>query len=251
MILPFCYIRDRQHSRFIPDTTGYSKDFKDLLTKNIYDHRLKEVYHVRADYLNQLITDSAGRIGSRIIKEILPGVTKTLTFPRNHRFFEIFDEKIQKMVTAGIINHFAEEDYKNLLNAKNFSKSKLDEVKPLNLEHLEAGFVVWLVTLVFPIVAFIMEWIVTLKNLIVFKYIYLTFIKAVEKNAEKRGRKIFLMEIELAKKKLFEVSENNQIEIKCVNDVLSQTEKTQIEENSEIKENNNEKTYDDVVVVEF
>jgi hypothetical protein len=111
------------------------------------------------DHLSDYILGSGGQILKRIITDATFGSSKLFVMPHNHRFFEIFNEKTEKTIPSGIIHHFSKEN-KDLFNQKGFAPSKLENFKPMNLEHLEAGFVVWIVTLIFPITAFIFEWIV-------------------------------------------------------------------------------------------
>jgi hypothetical protein len=105
-----------------------------------------------------------GRILQRVIQEKDLSRTKTLVFEHNHPFYKIFEEKIQQMVTGGILKHTI-NNYKDSINAIRLTHSKLNVETPMSLEHLEAGFVVWLVSLMFPIIAFMIEWFVHLKKL--------------------------------------------------------------------------------------
>jgi hypothetical protein len=152
---------------------------------SIHDFRMEAVFFLESDRLRTLILKTQGRILKRMLKQSVLGSRKVLVFPQNHRFYEIFNKKIGQLVTAGIINHLA-NDFKDVVNMKKFSQLKSDEVVPMSLEHLEAGFVIWLVSMIFPFVAFAFEWIVTLKDFMIFQRMFEAFVKDFENNARIR-----------------------------------------------------------------
>jgi hypothetical protein len=129
-----------------------------LLNGSIHDHLFERAFYLMPHHLSGFIKSSKGKLLERIMTYNYFGTLKAFNFPRNHRFYEVFDRKIQQIVTAGIIDHFA-DDFKNLFNKKQFSHLHLEVVEPMNTEHLKAAFAVWLVSLCFPAAAFIAEWI--------------------------------------------------------------------------------------------
>lgn len=100
-------------------------------------------------------------------------------FPQFHKFSETFGAKIQQQFEAGI-NYFitARADHKGRVWAKGLNKKRyqhyyayLNEPQVLTMEHLKAGFVVWLVSICFAILSFLFEWIFTLSDLIIVKFV--------------------------------------------------------------------------------
>lgn len=156
-----------------------------LLNGSIYDHDFKGFFHVSSNILEFVVTKSKGKLLQRIIRESSLAATKTLIFYRNHRFYESFNEKIQQLVSAGIIDHLGGYD-KDLVNPKRFAKLNLDQVQPMNLQHLEAGFVIWMISLMIPVTVFIFEWIIRFKDFIVFRFIFVAYIKTLERDLQNR-----------------------------------------------------------------
>lgn len=155
----------------------------------MYDPHFKGVFHLSSKYLKGVVSSSNGNILQRMFKTSILGTTHILVFPRNHRFFESFNRKIQQAVAVGFIDQFA-DDFKDITNKKRFLHLKLVEEKPMNLEHLEAALFIWMVSLVFPIAAFIAEWIFRIKDFIVFHSTFAAYIKILENNTSKRDRKM-------------------------------------------------------------
>lgn len=91
-----------------------------------------------------------------------------------HQFlFEIFDRKLQQYFEAGLINFNNWEWEKD-----NIPRKLVDNKKPfaiLTLSELEAGFVICLIPFVLSIFVFGLEWMRTLKDLIVFQLIFKTY----------------------------------------------------------------------------
>lgn len=144
----------------------------------------------------------------RIIELKTFGSTKKLTFSHNHAFFNAFNRKIEQLVTAGIINHWTEV-FEALVDPKDLIRLKPENYQKMSLKHLEAGFVVWLLSLLFPIAAFIIEWIMTWKDFIIFKYIFKFYMKHLEESCSSRDRKMqtILRRIRNAKQNLRESCE--------------------------------------------
>lgn len=89
-------------------------------------------------------------------------MVKNWVLPRNHRFFFSFERVVKQIVPSGIISHFYDE-FRDLFNAKQYSHYYLDKFEKMSLEHLEAGFFVWLASLFFPLTAFIAELVIGFK----------------------------------------------------------------------------------------
>lgn len=69
-------------------------------------------------------------------------------------FLEIFNFKVAQLFEAGLTEYWI----KNFQNPKGFSQ-KVDKIGPeiLTMEHLEVGFLVWLISLTLSIVVFVVE----------------------------------------------------------------------------------------------
>lgn len=95
-----------------------------------------------------------------------------MSFPLFHRFIEVFDEKLQQLFTGGIIDIHSEIWVKpeNFKNYKHFY-SHLEEPQILTLEHLEAGFVVWLISISFAVFSFMLEWLITFCEFLLIKFV--------------------------------------------------------------------------------
>jgi hypothetical protein len=199
-----------------------------LFNNSIHDFHFKGVFYLLSDYLSHYIMNSKGQILQRIIKVTMIGSSKVFVLPHNHRFFEIFNKKTEQMITAGLINHFNRES-KHSFNQKGFAPSSLENFKPMTLEHLEAGFVVWIVTLMFPIAAFVFEWIVKcivdMKIFIVFRCVFLAYLRNLEDNIRIRDQVMekSLMKIE-EEKEICKINESNsKSEKNETNEILNLT----------------------------
>lgn len=123
-----------------------------------------DVYGVAVKrHLNKV--DPPELLGDRLRLE-----NRALEIQRLHFLYEIFDRKLQQYIEAGLIdcntvrwiqkNHF-----------KNFRITK-EPFAVLTLSELEAGFVVCLVPFIFSLFVFLIEWIPTLKNLMIFLFVF-------------------------------------------------------------------------------
>lgn len=210
-------------------TIGNFHEFETALYNNsIHDFRFKGVFYLLPNYLSDYILGSSGEVLKRIIKETTIGSSKLLVMPHNHRFFEIFNEKIEQTIPYGLIDHFS-KDNKDLFNQKGFAPSKLENFKPMNLEHLEAGFVVWMITLMFSISIFVSEWIVklivNLKCFIVFRYIFSNYLGKLEDDSRTRDQTIQKNLLKIEKKK--KVGRNNEKTLKSRENESDQFESLQ------------------------
>lgn len=91
---------------------------------------------------------------------------RALEFEPHHFLFDIFDRKLQQYIEGDFINF-----NNRVFNGWNDAKTYEEFRKPfaiLTLKDLEAGFVVCMMPFVLAILLFVIEWIPTLKNLIVF-----------------------------------------------------------------------------------
>lgn len=106
-----------------------------------------------------------------------------LLFPLHHFLYEIFNRKLHQYVDGGL-NSYNTRDYEELMNPKKYEEY-IEPFAVLNLDELQAGFVVCLVPLVLSIVVFGFEWLPRVKDLIVFLFIFKTYfeVKILEQKA--------------------------------------------------------------------
>lgn len=98
-----------------------------------------------------------------------------LAFEYNHVFFETFNEKIKQLITGGIIEHYVQHVTADA-DPKRYEHLNVDEPQVLTMNHLEAGFVIWLFVLSLAVVIFLLEWIATFKDFLVFKNVLTAFL---------------------------------------------------------------------------
>lgn len=83
-------------------------------------------------------------------------VMSSLIFPSNHELLESFDDQLQHLTSGGLIDYFT-SFYNEFLDPKRYEHLYPIEPKVLSLELLEAGFVIWLVSISISVVVFILE----------------------------------------------------------------------------------------------
>lgn len=95
-----------------------------------------------------------------------------LKFPRHHPLFEIYDQKLQQIFSGQFLY-----ERRELFNQQwtQWRLRTIDTPKVLNMKMLEPGFVIWTLSLLLAVAAFIFEWLVTLKDFLVMQYILEAF----------------------------------------------------------------------------
>lgn len=93
-----------------------------------------------------------------------------------HFFFETFDRKLQQFIEADLIN-FNIGNFFEVSNPKRFEEFK-EPYDVLKLSELEAGFVVCTAPLFFSIFIFCIEWLPTLKDLVVTMFVFRKYFEA-------------------------------------------------------------------------
>lgn len=124
------------------------------------------------------------------------GTYKCIMTPVNDVLNEILPEKLQQLNEAGLIDYYMRY-YFDALAQKLLRTESGPQV--LTFEELEAGFVVCMIPLVISIVAFCIEWMITLKKLIVFHFIFKKFF-GVRMVSNQASLKIWLKKLENYKK---------------------------------------------------
>lgn len=113
---------------------------------------------------------SRGHIIRRLIPDRIGVQMWGLSLQKNHKFFDILDRKCQNLFEAGIIDRLL----RNLTekgDPKRYAHLYKNGPKVLTLEHLEAGFIIWLTSLSFTLIAFISEWIIKIVEFTLYKSI--------------------------------------------------------------------------------
>lgn len=135
-------------------------DIMNLRQIDFFNSTFKDAIHIRGDLLWQASMLSEGRLIERMIKERFALTMFGFQFPRNHKFFEIFDRKIQEIFAAGLtykldsimLSWTKPECYKEFRH-----KYENDDPKVLSLKELEAGFVIWLIFMCSSVIVFVLE----------------------------------------------------------------------------------------------
>lgn len=97
---------------------------------------------------------------------------RAFQFESHHFLFTVFNQKLQQYIDGGLVG-FNVANLKEVTNPKLYTMYTNNEpFAILTLEELEAGFVVSLAPLILSILVFGIEWISTLKDLIVFLIIF-------------------------------------------------------------------------------
>lgn len=129
---------------------------------------------VDRDISLHLIHYSSGNFSARILRDRLILEMCGMRFPRNHRLFAAFDKKFEKLFTAGIVSkHQDHWSFNYLRNPKRYEHLSPNGPRKLTLEHLEAGFVIWLISVSIAVMVFLLQWIVMLENFFIFKLLML------------------------------------------------------------------------------
>lgn len=105
--------------------------------------------------------------------------------PRCHFLFSNFDRKLQQYIEADLINYNARIPDEFYGNPKRYAEHK-EPFAVLTLGELEAGFVVCIVPFILSILVFGLEWLLTLKNLVIALIICKNYFKS--KDSEQKIR---------------------------------------------------------------
>lgn len=148
----------------------------DIVFREIYDPKFEGVIHVKSETLYTIISLSRGQsILKRLIEERMSIEMFGMMFPKNHKFHKVFDEKFQELFEAGIIDLFLFKFSKKQSDPKRYSHHHSNGSKVLTMEHLKAGFVIWLASLTLTLLAFMCEWSVKFMEYWICKYVFQEF----------------------------------------------------------------------------
>lgn len=124
-----------------------------------------------------------GSILKRILKEQFRVQMFSFRQKKNY-MIDVLNDKLAQLAESGIIEFF-ERDREDLLNIKRYEHLNYDGPKVLTLKHLEAGFVVWLVTVSFTFIIFAFEWLVTFLNFLALSHIFKAFYQLREQDSRR------------------------------------------------------------------
>lgn len=106
----------------------------------------------------------------KLLSERFTLEVRALSFDPLNPLFDIFDRKLQLYVEGGFVLYNTRE-WNDASNPKKFEVFK-EPFAVLTIEELEAGFVVCLIPLLLSMFIFCIEWMPTLKDLLVFMSIF-------------------------------------------------------------------------------
>jgi hypothetical protein len=112
-----------------------TKQLINISMTKLLDPKYKGSVHV--DNLYEHVTKTNGSIYDRILDDRLVLGIQAWVVMRHYRFFEKFDETIQRMTDAGFLDHYAVE-YEVKINPKRFKKPPPGP-EVLLLEQIKAG----------------------------------------------------------------------------------------------------------------
>lgn len=129
---------------------------------NVYSQKLNnpkfngaiQVYH---DQLKVQAINTKGKFLDRIFKHRLFGEYLTILFEKHAgHMCEKLDEKIQQLFAGGLIDFF-EQDYNEYLKKKRYEHLQTSGPEVLTMSDLNAGFTIWVCSVLLAISAFIGE----------------------------------------------------------------------------------------------
>jgi hypothetical protein len=181
------------------DQEYFSNQRKSLVTK-LDDSSFRVGIHIRLREAHQFAKLTRGEFQNRFIDDSFNEVFCSLKFSRYHKFYHSFNKAIKQLHTAGITEHFIDK-WKKYLQPKFYEKPIMlhkkylettyknsfeDGPKVLSLRDLEFGFVVWCASLILPLLIFIVEILLALKDFIIMKCVLKTFFDQQQNEYERK-----------------------------------------------------------------
>lgn len=145
----------------------------------IYNKSFKGAMQIPAFTFYYKVLQSRGRILGRVMKERVDVEISGLIMPKNHKFYDLFNAKIQQLFEGGIISYF-NEVWTKCLDPKRYAHFYNNEPQVLTMDHLEAGFVIWLVSLFGAVAVFLVEWLFRYKDYLTAKYLLASYFKMIK-----------------------------------------------------------------------
>lgn len=142
------------------------------------------VFYNRDQYSSVILKQIGKIVPPKCLQERYMLETRAIQLPTNDFFHEILDRKIRQFLEGGFIE-FNTRHWQELNSPKKYEQYK-EPFSVLTFKKMEAGFVVCLVPLCLSILLFCLEWMATLKVLMVFLMIFKKYFEA--KNSEQRNK---------------------------------------------------------------
>lgn len=163
---------------------------------NLYRPGTKTGVHFHEDMFDDRFRKKTSKTKPRLLKDRFMLESMAFAFSRRQYLYNVFDRKLQQYIEADLINCNVRA-FKENNNPKRYEEFK-EPFAVLTLGELEAGFVVCLVPFVLSILVFVIEWTPTLKDLIVFLFIFKTLFE-VKKREQKNHAELMTEKIAAAK----------------------------------------------------
>jgi hypothetical protein len=157
-------------------------EFVDILYNKVHDQSFRGGIHIISRFLAGLSEGSRGEIMRRLMKNPFMVQPCGMEFLPNDKFYDHFNNKIQQMISGGILQHLIAA-YDKFLDPKFYespqlmTKEYLNEIYPksfppegrkvLTMGQLESGFVIIAIFLLLSLVVFLLEWSRTWKDLVI------------------------------------------------------------------------------------
>lgn len=128
------------------------------------------VYYTNDLFAQTIIKDTNNIEAPKLLPKRYLLLSEVLLFPQRHFLFEVFDRKIQQVLEADLLSVNLGEVLEGY-DARKFKLFK-EPFAVLTLSELKAGFVVSIAPLALSLMLFCIEWLVTLKDFLVFRFTF-------------------------------------------------------------------------------
>lgn len=150
-----------------------------------------------------------GKILERLLPERLYLEMFSMGFPRNHQFFEVFNEKLNQMMSGGLIDYYT-SGFKDYLKPKRYAHLN-NTPENLKMNRIESGFVIWFVSTSFALFGFTLEWVIKLKKYFIMKRTLSAFRNKVVENFDNSVEKRKSMRPANIEKAFLQLSEIEEV----------------------------------------
>lgn len=190
-------------------------------TVKLNDPKFKGAVQSLNDVLMHQAIASNGTFLSRILKEAIY-VRQVVILFKDAKTLNIFDGKIEQIIEAGLIDYF-NGDYSEHVNPKRYEHLHTVGPEVLTLQHLRAGFIIWILLVVVAILTFVGEWIVILKDLMIILSLFTAFYETQIPNTSKssprrniaflRNRSTVISNMEVIDLEMTHLAENEEAQL--------------------------------------
>lgn len=128
----------------------------DYFNKHIFNSSFEGALTLDSLFLANKVNETKGKFLQRLLEEPFDTDICGMFFERYHKFFNVFDRKIDQLFEAGLTDHYIDIN-KDLMNLKRYAHLYPDGPQVLTVHHLEPGLIIWLVTVSFAGIVFVFE----------------------------------------------------------------------------------------------